>query len=183
MHTSFFTKIWHSNCWRDLENEVKITDIFPMTQWCLCVSLVKIHHSVQEIGCRQGTFLVFKVWWPWKLGQGHQNLIRSLNYPSNNVWTLARICHLVQEIGCRQAFFWSKFENNKVLVWPWKWGQGHQNLIISPPRPPPLPTRPSPIFCPCKFGQNRPTGSADRVQIRWIRTKSNVPPPLQLGVT
>ena len=28
-----------------------------------------------------------------------------------------------------------KIENFKALVWPWKWGQGHQNLITSFPHP------------------------------------------------
>ena len=27
-------------------------------------------------------FTVFVVWWPWKLDQGHQNLIKPLNYPN-----------------------------------------------------------------------------------------------------
>ena len=34
-------------------------------------------------------FTVFIVWWPWKLGQGHQNLINSFNYPNDiihKVW-------------------------------------------------------------------------------------------------
>ena len=30
-------------------------------------------------------FIVFVVWWPWKLDQGHQNLIKSLNHPSNTI--------------------------------------------------------------------------------------------------
>ena len=70
------------------------------------------------------------------------------------------------------SFFWSKFENFKVLVWPWKCGQkGHQNLITSFPLP---------IMCLCKFGQNLPIGSWDRVQTRSyadankICTKSNM---------
>ena len=69
--------------------------------------------------------------------------------------------------------FWSKFENFKVLVWPWKWGQGHKNLITSFSLP---------IMCLCKFGENPPIGSGDRVQkmstadAGGIRTKSNMPP-------
>ena len=34
-------------------------------------------------------FTVFIVWWSWKLGQGHQNLIKSFNYPKvtiHKVW-------------------------------------------------------------------------------------------------
>ena len=42
---------------------------FPMSQWCFCVSLVKIHQLVQEI--RVQTRLISTVcivWWLWKLG-------------------------------------------------------------------------------------------------------------------
>ena len=39
-----------------------------------------------------------------------------------------------------------------MLIWPWKWGQCHQNLIIS---------FPVPIMCRCKFGRNPPDGSED----------------------
>ena len=113
----------------------KSKHFFPMFQWCFCATLVKIHQLVQEI--RLQTRLIFTVcivWWPWKLDQGHQNLIKSLNHfnikPSQcyNRWSLARICHLVQETGCTQAFFGQNF---KVLVWPWKLSKGHQNLITS----------------------------------------------------
>ena len=34
-------------------------------------------------------FTVFIVWWSWKLGHGHQNLINSFNYPNytiHKVW-------------------------------------------------------------------------------------------------
>ena len=32
-------------------------------------------------------FTVFIVWWPWKLGQGHQNLINSFNDPNDTIHT------------------------------------------------------------------------------------------------
>ena len=35
----------------------KSNNFFPMSQWCFYVSLVKIHHLVQEIECRQDSFL------------------------------------------------------------------------------------------------------------------------------
>ena len=40
-------------------------------------------------------FTVFKVWCPWKLDQGHQNLINSFNYPNDTihkVWPESIIC-------------------------------------------------------------------------------------------
>ena len=48
----------------------------------------QIHQWTQEM-CRQGSFLVLMVRWPWQLGQGHKNLFNSFNYPSDtihNVW-------------------------------------------------------------------------------------------------
>ena len=65
-------------------------------------------------------------------------------------------------------------------MWPWKWGQGHQNLIISSLLQ---------IMCLCKFRQNPPIGPGDIVQTRsytdadadGIRTKSNMSPSPRLG--
>ena len=78
-------------------------------------------------------FTVFIVWWPWKLGHGHQNLINSI-----------LIIPMIQYIkfgqnpsfGSRdrvQTSFFGQYLTFKVLVRPWKWGEGHQNLIISFP--------------------------------------------------
>ena len=63
----------------------KSNNFFLMSHWCFCASLVKIHPLVQEIECRQCSFLVFIVWWPWKLSQGHQNLINSFNYLNDTI--------------------------------------------------------------------------------------------------
>ena len=93
---------------------------FPMSQWCFCANLVKIHQLVQEIRVQTRLiFTVFIVWWPWKLGQGHQNLIKSLNHRNvtiHEVWP--------------ECVIWSTRS-----VWPCKWGQGHQSLITSFPCP------------------------------------------------
>ena len=35
----------------------KSSHFFPMSQWCFCASLIKIHQLVQEIECRQGPYL------------------------------------------------------------------------------------------------------------------------------
>ena len=79
-------------------------------------------------------FTVFIVWWLWKLGQGHQNLIKPLNHPTLQYMKFGQNLSFGSKIGCRQTFQ-SKFENFKVLVSPWKWSQDHQNLIISFPCP------------------------------------------------
>ena len=70
----------------------KSNHFFPMFQWCFCATLVKIHHLFQEI--RVQTMLIITMWWPWNLGQGHQNLIKSLNHPNITIWSLARIMSL-----------------------------------------------------------------------------------------
>ena len=44
------------------------------------------HQLGQEITVQTWLiFTVFIVWWPWKLGQGHQNLINSFNYPNDTI--------------------------------------------------------------------------------------------------
>ena len=44
------------------------------------------HFSVQETRAQTRLiFTVFIVWWPWKLGNGHQNLINSFNYPNDTI--------------------------------------------------------------------------------------------------
>ena len=90
----------------------KSNHFFPMPQWSFYASLVKIQQLVQDIECRQGLFLVFIVWWPWKLGQGHQNLLKSLNYPNftiYEVWPESVIWFKRQ--GADRVVFGSKFEN------------------------------------------------------------------------
>ena len=96
-----------------------------------------------------------------------------------NIWSLARIRHLVQEMGCRQVFFCSKFENFKVLVWPWKWGQGHQNQITSFPPPNNAYVQ---VWSKSIYWFSRQ--SADkRLCWRWqdLHQKQYVPTPLRLG--
>ena len=96
-----------------------------------------------------------------------------------NIWSLARIRHFGARDRVQTTLnFGSTFENFNVPLWPWKWGQGHQNLITSFPLP---------IVCLCKFGQNPPTSSEDRVQTRsyvdanGICTKSNQSPSVGGG--
>ena len=49
--------------------------------------LVKIHPLVQKTHTQNGWFIN---WWPWKLGQGHQNLVSSFR-PINNVYMPVRL--------------------------------------------------------------------------------------------
>ena len=86
----------------------KSYNFFPMSQWCFRVSLVEIHHLVQER--RHGSL--------YSLYSVVTLTIRSRSSKSNHFFLIipmiqyikfARIHHLVQEIGCRQAF-WSKFD-------------------------------------------------------------------------
>ena len=114
--------------------------------------------------------------WPWKWGQGHQKLISSFHHPNNmtvQVWS--KPTHWFRRLRVQTRSYVDANAENltfKVLVWPVKWGQGHQNLITS--------LFPLPIICLCKFGQNPPIGLGDRVQTRSyadadrIRTKSSM---------
>ena len=79
-------------------------------------------------------FTVFIVWWPWKLGQCYQNLKLLLIIPMIQYIKSGRN----PSFGSRDRVQTSYFGQNltfKVLVWPWWWGQGHQNLNISFLRP------------------------------------------------
>ena len=73
--------------------------------------------------------------------------------------------------GSRGRCFWQKL-TFRLLVWPWIWGQGHQNLIISFPHP-------NNVSMP--VWSNSPIGSEERVQTRSyadadrIRTKNTMP--------
>ena len=76
-------------------------------------------------------FTIFIVWWPWKVGQGHENIINSFNYPNDTihtVWPESIIWFKKQRAG--NLFFGHKL-TFKVLVWSWKRGQGHKNLTTS----------------------------------------------------
>ena len=125
---------------------------------------------------------VLIVWWPWKIGQGHQNIIKSFNYPNDTIneaglnpsfvsrdreqkrfffikiWHSKCWCDLENKTNVIKIYsilslipmvFLYKFDQNPPMVrkknrvqtrliptvlivwWPWKLGQGHQNLIKS----------------------------------------------------
>ena len=76
---------------------------------------------------------VFIVWWPLNLDQCHQNLTIFFNYPNDTKHkVLPESIIWFKRKGAEKLFFGQKL-TFKVLVWPWKWGQGHQNLLISFP--------------------------------------------------
>ena len=98
-------------------------------------------------------FTVFIVWWPWKLGQGCKNLINYCKYPNDTMRKVGQNPLLGSRVRVQTIFFGQNLTFN-VVVWPWKWGQGQQNLIISSL---------CSIDVSLLFGQNPPIGSGDRV--------------------
>ena len=80
VQTSFFVTIWHSKCWCDLGNEVNVIKIkwflsHVTSQSRFYASLVKNPpiDSGDSVQTRL-LFIVFIVWWPWKIDQGHQKI-------------------------------------------------------------------------------------------------------------
>ena len=61
----------------------KFNQFLSMSEQYRCTSLGKIHPFILEIGCRQAIFKHSEPLWPWKLGQGHQNLISYYPFLSN----------------------------------------------------------------------------------------------------
>ena len=117
-------------------------------------------------------FTVFTVWCPWKLGQGHQNLINSFNYPNDTihkVWPESIIWFKRQSAD---KLFWSKFDiqsTGVTLKMRSRSPKSNNFFLMS-----------QWCFC-CKFGQNPSIGSGDRVQTRLIFTVFIVWWPWKLG--
>ena len=126
------------------------------------------------LGDRVQTMLIcttFIVWWPWKFGQGHQNLINSFNYPNDTihkVWPESMIWFKRQGAD---KLFWSKFDIQSAGV-TLKMRQGHQNLIISSPYP---------TGVSMQVWSKSTIASGDRVQTRLIFTVFIVWVPWKLG--
>ena len=80
-----------------------------------------------------GEFSVFLLLWPWKLGQGHQNLISSLlcpNYISMQIWQesnhwFTRYC-ADKKVWCQPQC--QRDPHQKQYV-PLTWGGGHNYLL------------------------------------------------------
>ena len=65
--------------------------------------------------------------WPWKLGQGHQNLISYWSGPNNIDMQIWYILANGSWDNMQTSAFWLKFGNLSPAVTQ-KLGQGHQNL-------------------------------------------------------
>ena len=91
----------------------KSNPLIPLLQWCIHVSMIRIHLLVHEIGCIQAFFVKFNFLMTpvtLKISSRSQNFIHlfSLSQWSTNA-SLIGIHQLVNEAGWRQAF-WSKFD-------------------------------------------------------------------------
>ena len=75
---------------------------FYMTQQSRYAGMVEIHIFLQEIGCKQALSSLFQVLvWPWKWGQGPQNLINIFPHLIINVGH-ANVHLFFKKIECRQ---------------------------------------------------------------------------------
>ena len=141
-------------------------------------SLARIRHLVQEIGSLIWSFENFSYYRVVTL----KIMLRSpesnkIFKPSqcNNTWRLATIRHLVQETGCRQAFFGQNLKISKCCC------DREDEVKVTKIYSLFFFLR---IMCLCKFGQNPPIGSGDRMQTmsiadadtNGIHTKSNMSP-------
>ena len=76
-----------------------------LSQQYSCTSLVKIQPFILETMQKSHFPTIWALLWPWKLGQGHQNLISSFSCHNNivvQVWSKSIHSFI---IGCRQAIF------------------------------------------------------------------------------
>ena len=87
-----------------------------MFQWCFYAGLVKIHRfgSGDRVKIRV-IFKVFIVWWPWKLGQSHQNLIKSLNDPNVTIYEIWPESIIWLKRQDAESFFFFFGQNLKIL--------------------------------------------------------------------
>ena len=136
--TIFWSKFYIQNAGVTLKmrsKSPKSNHFFPMFQWCLCASLVKIHQFIQEIKCRQVSFynlcsvvtlkirprsrklilLIISMIQYIRFGQNPSFGSRNVNvtkiqsfFPMSQ-WcfyaSLVKIHQLVQETECRQGSF------------------------------------------------------------------------------
>ena len=66
----------------------------------------------------------------WKLGQGHQNLIKSFNHPNVTIYEVwPEFIIWFKRQGADKLFLVNIWKFQSLLNW--KLGQGHQNLIKS----------------------------------------------------
>ena len=113
-------------------------------------------------------FTVFIVWWPSKLGHGHQNLINSFNFSSDTIHTV-----------WPESIIWIKRKGVDKLF---RSKYDIQSAGVTVKMRSRSPT--SNHFFPCpnnvsKFGQNPPTGSGKKIRRRrrYLHQKQYVPSP------
>ena len=95
---------------------------FPFSQKCIHASLVKIHQLVQKI--THGNHVL-------DFSKCRCDLIHSSLFPTIY---LCKFDHNTSACSADNA--WKPyFGCFKVVLWPWKLGQGHQNLINSSAHP------------------------------------------------
>ena len=135
VQASFF---WSNltKCWCHLENEVKATKILSFLSHISLVFLCKFGQNPPiGLGDRVQTrliFTVFIVWWPWKLGQGHQNLTNPFIIPMIQSIKYGQNTSFDSRDRVLTSFFRSKLDIFKVLVWPWKWARSPKSNHFFP---------------------------------------------------
>ena len=110
----------------------KSNHFFPMSQSCFCASLVKIHYCFRRYSADKAHFYSLLLWCPWKLGQGHQNLINSLIIPMIKYIKFGQNPLSGSRDRVQTSFFLSQYDIQSTVV-TLKMRSSHQNLIISSP--------------------------------------------------
>ena len=139
VQTSFcWVKIWHSVPewpWKWGQGHKKLITSFSCPNGVSVQVWSKSTYRFRRQSADKAHFCsLYIVWWPWKLSQGHQNLINSIHYPNDTIHKVWQNPSFGSRDRVQTSRFWSKL-TFKELVWPWKWGQRHQNLITSFPCP------------------------------------------------
>ena len=161
----FWVKIWHSKCWCDLENKVKVTKIYSLLSNVSMVFLCKFGQNPPIcLGDKSADkthfyslYSVVTLKLMSKSPKSNQIFQLSQGY---NTCNLTGIHHLVQEIWCRQAFLdkiwhskcWCDLENQFMVTKIYTL-LSHVSVVF--------------LF---KYGQNPPINSGGRVQTRLIFT-------------
>ena len=104
----FLVKIWHSKCWCDHENEVKVIKIYPLLSHVLMVFICEFGQN-PPIGSGDKVLLVAKQWIHWFPGI-YSHLDETRRYP----YTLKR------------SVYWSSCSLNYCLVHS---GEFHPNNL------------------------------------------------------
>ena len=128
-----FLKIWYSKNLCDLENVVKVTKIYsplsPLPKVFLCQFGQYVNMDSGGSVQRKLNLYSLNLVVTLKVRSRSPKILLTLicDCPNDNsTWSLVWIHYLIRVIGCRKAAS-GKYLTFKVMIWPWKWGQGHQN--------------------------------------------------------